>query len=38
MAYAFILSNMALKNAASDSSDDTLNIAINNICKGIYLF
>lgn len=38
MAYAFILSNMALKNAASDSSDDTLNIAINNICKGIYIF
>lgn len=37
MAYAFILSNIAFKNFVNDSSDDTLNVAIKDLCKGILL-
>ena len=34
MAYAYTLSNMAIKKVTSDSSDEVLNAAINDLCKG----
>lgn len=47
MAYAFTLSNMAIKKVTNDDSDEVLNAAVNDLCKGndknfseliIYLF
>ena len=35
MAYAYILCNMAIKRVTNDSSDEVLNSAINDLCKGI---
>lgn len=34
MTYAYILSNMAARKVTSDSSEETLNAAINNLCQG----
>lgn len=38
MAYAFILSNMAVKKVGSGCSDDGLNLAISDLCRGKYTF
>ena len=37
MAYAYILSNMAINKVVNDGSEEALNVAINNLCKGKYL-
>ena len=37
MAYAFTLSNMAIKRSNGDASDETLNECINDLCKGIII-
>ena len=34
MAYAYVLSNMAIKRVSLDSSDESLNIAVDDLCKG----
>ena len=35
MTYAYILSNMAIKKVLNDCSDESLNLAINDLWKGI---
>lgn len=34
MTYAFVLSNMATRKISSDSSEEVLNAAINDLCQG----
>lgn len=34
MAYAYILSNMAIKKVTNDGSEEALNAAINDLCRG----
>lgn len=36
MAYGYILSNMAIKKVTNDGSEEALNSAINDLCKGNY--
>lgn len=38
MTYAFTLSNMAFKKVTSDTSEESLNLAINNLCQGKCFF
>jgi len=34
MAYAYTLTNMAIKKVTNDGSEEVLNTAINDLCKG----